>query len=428
MPERYVLLGLGRARADWFGRLGNWATSGAVPGEFVKCVSPAQVRARLGSGRAFSAVLLDGGVAGVDRDLIAEVRSHGAVTLVVTADPREWADLGANGILPPTFDRPLLLDLLGQHAAMIGESTGVEQDHDPLEVRMPGHLVAVTGPAGVGSSVAAIALAQGLAASGDDLLLADLCRVADQAMLHDSRVVVPSVQDLVDAHRVARPRAADILSQTFRIDERGYRLLLGLRRPRQWPTIRPLAFASTLDSLQRTFDIVVADVEPQVEGEDETGSLDVEERHLMARSTLLRSQVVVMVGREGIKGVHGQVRVLLDLLHLGVPATRILPVVTCAPRSPRARADITRALHDLTASSLGGGADQLASPIFLPARRVDEALRDGVALPRPLADTLAGAVRGLLGRVGAHQPLDPLPDRRLPEPVVPGSLGLEGFE
>jgi len=395
----------------------------------VKCVSPAQVRARLGSGRAFSAVLLDGGVPGVDRDLIGEIRSRGAVALVVAADPREWTDLGASGVLPPTFDRPLLLDLLGQHATMIGESTRVAPDPDHDQVRAPGHLVTVTGPAGVGSSVAAIALAQGLASSGpEDLLLADLCRVADQAMLHDSRVVVPSIQDLVDAHRVARPRGRDIVSQTFRIDERGYRLLLGLRRPRQWPTIRPQAFASTLDSLQHTFDIVVADVEPQVEGEDDTGSLDVEERHLMARSTLLRSHVVVLVGREGIKGVHGQVRVLLDLLHLGVPATRILPMVTCAPRSPRARADIARALHDLTSSSLGGGAAHLASPIFLPARRVDEALRDGVPLPRLLADPLAGAVRGLLGRVAGHAPLDPLSDTRMPEPVIPGSLGLEGLE
>lgn len=429
MAERYVLLGLGRARADWFGRLGNWATTGAVPGEFVKCVSTAQVRARLGSGRAFSAVLLDGGVPGVDRDLIAEIRSHGAVSLVVAADPREWIDLGATGVLPPTFDRPLLLDLLGQHAAMIGESTRLEPDTAHRQVRSPGRLVTVTGPAGVGSSVAAIALAQGLAATGPEtLLLADLCRVADQAMLHDSRVVVPSIQDLVDGHRVARPRSGDIVSQTFRIDERGYRLLLGLRRPRQWPTIRPQAFASTLDSLQQTFDIVVADVEPQVEGEEDTGSLDVEERHLMARSTLLRSHVVVLVGREGIKGVHAQVRVLLDLLHLGVPATRILPVVTCAPRSPRARADIAAALHDLTASSLVGGADHLASPIFLPARRVDEALRDGVPLPRPLADPLAGAVRGLLGRVMGPAPLDPLPDARMPEPIVPGSLGLGGLE
>lgn len=429
MRERYVLLGLGRARADWFGRLGNWSTSGAVPGEFVKCVSPAEVRARLASGRAFSAVLLDAGLPGVDRDLLTEVRSYGAAPIVVGDDVREWFDLGAAGVLPPSFDRPLLLDLLGQHAAMVGESGSTEVEEPGERERRTGVLVAVTGPAGVGTSTTAIALAQGLAGSGeDDVLLADLCRVADQAMLHDSRVVVPSVQDLVDAHRVAAPRARDIVAQTFRIDERGYRLLLGLRRPRQWPTIRPQAFASTLDSLQRTFDVVVADVEPEVEGEEDTGSLDVEERHLLARSTLLRANVIVVVGRQGLKGVHAHVRVLLDLLHLGVPVTRVLPVVTCASRNPRVRAEVTQALHQLASSSLGGAADQLASPVFLPTRRVDEALRDGVPLPGVMADTLAGAVRALRRRVEQHEPIDPLPDARMPEPVTPGSLGTGAAE
>lgn len=30
MRERYVLLGLARARADWFARVGQWATSAAI--------------------------------------------------------------------------------------------------------------------------------------------------------------------------------------------------------------------------------------------------------------------------------------------------------------------------------------------------------------------------------------------------------------
>ncbi len=425
MAERYVLLGLGRARADWFGRLGHWATAGAVPGEFVKCMSIAQVRARLESGRAWSAVLLDGDVPGVDVDLIATVHSHGAVALVVDTAARDWAGLGADGVLSPDFDRPLLLDLLGQHATMIGDGARSIGDVDDPADDPTGSLVAVTGAAGAGSSVTAIALAQGLATGEEAVLLADLCRVADQAMLHDSRVVVPSVQDVVDAHRVARPRDRDVVSQTFRIDERGYRLLLGLRRPRQWPTIRPRAFASTLDALQATFDLVVADVEPEVEGEDDTGSVDVEERHLMARSTLLRSHVVVLVGRPGIKGLHATVRVLLDLVHLGVPTGRILPVVTCAPRSPRARADLAQGLHVLTASSLGTASGALASPTFLPLRRVDEALRDGVPIPSPLPQVMAGAVRGLLARVHQQGPIDPFADTAVPERVVPGSLGLE---
>lgn len=30
MRERYVLLGLARARADWFSRVGQWATSASI--------------------------------------------------------------------------------------------------------------------------------------------------------------------------------------------------------------------------------------------------------------------------------------------------------------------------------------------------------------------------------------------------------------
>lgn len=425
MRERYVLLALGRPRAGWFARLGQWATTGAVPCEVLRCMSPAQVGARLGSGRAWSAVLLDADVAGVDRDLLAEVASHGAVPIVVSSDPGAWLDVGAAAVLAPDHGRVDLLDVLGAHAAMIGE-TSEAGDEVPADLARAGDLVTVVGAAGAGTSVAAIALAQGLADTGEDaVLLADLCRVADQAMLHDSRVVVPSVQDIVDAHRVSRPRGKDVVAQTFTITERGYRLLLGLRRPRQWPTIRPTAFSSTLDSLERCFDLIVCDIEPELEGEEDTGSTDVEERHLMARSAALRSQVVVLVGRPGLKGVHAQVRVLLDLLHLGVPVRRILPAVTCAPRSPRSRAEIVTALQSLAASSLGSSADDLASPIFLPTRRVDEALRDGVALPRALATPLAGGVRGLRERLADLLPTGPPATATPPERIVPGSLGLE---
>ncbi|MBY5163109.1 hypothetical protein [Salsipaludibacter albus] len=426
MQERYVLLALGRPRAEWFARLGQWATTGAVPCEVVRCMSPAQVGSRLRSGRAWSAVVLDADVAGVDHDLLTEVASHGAVPIVVATDLREWRDLGAVSVLHPSHDRAELLEVLGQHATMIGESDVVRTvDDDPRDERA-GELVAVVGPAGAGTSVTTIALAQGLAATGDEsVLLADLCRVADQAMLHDSRVVVPSVQDIVDAHRVSRPRGKDVVAQTFTITERGYRLLLGLRRPRQWPTIRPTAFSSTLDSLQRCFDLVVCDIEADLEGEDDTGSADIEERHLMARSAALRAQVIVLVGRPGLKGVHAHVRVLLDLHHLGVPVARILPVITCAPRSPRLRAEIVTALQSLAASSLGGSADELASPIFLPSRKVDDALRDGVALPRSLASPLAAGVRGVRDRLLDGLATEPIAGTTMPERITPGSLGLE---
>ena len=57
--DRYVLLGLARPRAAWFRDVGRWATSAAIPAEFLKCVSVEELRARLGAGRSHSAVLLE---------------------------------------------------------------------------------------------------------------------------------------------------------------------------------------------------------------------------------------------------------------------------------------------------------------------------------------------------------------------------------
>ena len=81
------------------------------------------------------------------------------------------------------------------------------------------------------------------AASGA-VLLADFRLHAEQAMLHDARDVVPGVQELVDAFRAGRPADGEVRALTFAVPERGYQLLLGLRRARAWSTIRPRAVRS----------------------------------------------------------------------------------------------------------------------------------------------------------------------------------------
>ena len=79
--ERYVLLGLAPARAPWFAALAQWATSATIAAEFVKCVSADEVRARLGSGRRYSALLIDSGSRWFERDLVDAAR--GAHTPVI---------------------------------------------------------------------------------------------------------------------------------------------------------------------------------------------------------------------------------------------------------------------------------------------------------------------------------------------------------
>ncbi len=420
MSERYVVAGLARARTDWFRRVGRWATEASIPVEFVRCVSVAELRARLGGGRPFSAVLVGGDTPGLDRDLLALARDVNAAPIVVADDPpRDWLELGAAVVLPSDLGRQPLLDALMSVAAPVRD-VHARGDGDVLDAPAAeqGRLVAVTGPGGTGASTVAMAVAQGFAASGERrVVLADLCRVAELAMLHDAQVVVPGLQELVEAHRGVDPPVSTVVDTTFAVPSRGYRLLLGLRRPRQWTTLRPRALEASLAGLRRAFDLTVADVDPDTEGEGETGSVDVEERHLSSRLTLARADAVLVVGEPSTKGLYSLARLLGDLLAFGVPPQRIVTVCNRSPRSARQRAESTGTLAALLDGQLGGR--ELTSPLHLPERRVEAAVRDGVALPAPLPGDLAAAVAPLLDRPRAAEA-----STAVPVPVVPGSLGL----
>lgn len=419
--DRYVVLGLGRPRSAWFRDVASWATAASLPAEFLKCVSAEELRARLRSGRPHSAVLVEGNLPAVDRDLVELARATGCAVLVVD-DPtsnRDWSALGAAAVLPSTLTREVLLDALGAHAEPVDRRTvAAFDDADGGADRAGlGLLAAVCGPGGTGASTVAASLAQGLAARGGhgEVLLADLTRNAEQSMLHDVRDVVPGVQELVEAHRARRPDPDELRALTFHVVERRYFLLLGLRRSRYWSTLRPRAFDVAFDSLRRTFGAVVADVTADFESEADGGSADVEERNHLARSSVLAADVVLAVGRPGMKGVHSLVRVLADLGAAGVPPGRIVPVFNQAPRHPRARAELTATLAELAQPALGGG--RSVSPVFLPVRKVEEAQRDAVALPAPLPQLVAGAVEAVAATLG------PPAISAVAELVRPGSLG-----
>jgi hypothetical protein len=428
MADRYVVLGLAPARAPWFADVARWSTSAALPVDFAKVVSVEEVRARLRSGRPFSALLVDGASPGLDRDLVELAASHGCAALVVDGGRgRSWPEAGVARVLALPLERDDLLDALRAHARPI------RRRDEPAVPPAPaaggegwrGRLVTVTGAGGVGRSTVATALAAGLAADPRDrglVVLADLALDAQQALLHDAGDVVPGLLELVEAHRSRAPAPDEVRRLCFALGERGYDLLLGLRRHRDWTALRRWAFAAALDGLRRTYRLVVADVDADVEGEDECGSVDVEERNVMARTALPAADLVLVVGVPGIGGLHAQLRVVRDLLGAGVEASRLLPVVNRAPRSPRGRAEAGGALARLLATA--GPPPALAgTPVFVPERRgVDEAVRDGMAPPSPLVAPVAGAVRALLDRI-PPQPPGAVPAQPAPVPVAPGSLG-----
>ncbi|HET6916695.1 MAG TPA: hypothetical protein VFH56_11455, partial [Acidimicrobiales bacterium] len=357
---RYVVLGLAPARSQWFEAVSQWSNSAALAAEFVKCVSAEEVRARLASGRVHSGLLVDAAVPALDRDLV-RAASDAATPVIVVHDRRyagaSWAELGAAAELPADFNRDQLLDALSLHCRPIGAGDRLP----PALVDAPAPLwladmVTVCGPGGTGASTVAIAIAQGMAADARNagrVLLADLARHADQAMLHDATDLGPGVQELVEAHRLGEVDPAEIRSMTFEVPRRGYHLLLGLRRPEAWSALRARAVDAAISGLRRSFRVVVADVEGDFEGESEGGSSEIEERNHLARAAAVRSAVVVAVGAPGMKGVYSLARLVRSLTACGVQPERILPVVNRAPRSPRARAELSRTFASLAEAPAG---------------------------------------------------------------------------
>ena len=422
--DRYVVMGLARARSSWFRSVAQWANSGTIPAEFVKCVSAEEVRARLATGRPFSAVLVDAGLASLDRDLVDTARTAGCATIAVDdrRGRRELGGLVIAAVLQDLFVPKALVDMLQAHARMIGRGDVLpgEPAADRSSVAS-GLVAAVCGPGGTGVSTVAVALAQGLAAEAGggagssiperSVLLADLALHAEQAMLHDARDVVPGVQELVEAHRSRQVPVEEVRSFAFDVHERRYQLLLGLRQARSWAAIRPRAFEAAFESLRAAYRVVVCDIDSDVEGEEEGGSIDVEERHVMSRTAALRADVVLAVGLPGMKGTHALVRVLNELRTAGVAPARVLPVVNRAPKGGRARSELTATLAQLA----GTGGSAFAPPVFLPERRVEEPLLHGTRLPAAVTAPLTGAFAVMVG--SAPAPGDE------PQRVRPGSLG-----
>jgi hypothetical protein len=423
--ERYVLLGLAPARAPWFAALAQWATSATIAAEFIKCVSADEVRARLASGRRHSGLLIDTSSPSFDRDVVDAARAAQTPVIAVrdgraTLSRPVAGDLGVVAELPATFSRDALLDVLTAHCQLIGRGDELPANLTPAEHPLwLGQLLAVCGPGGTGASTTAIALAQGLAADARNsrrVVLADLARRADQAMLHDATDLGPGAQELVEAHRLGRPEPDEVWRTTFDVPRRGYRLLLGLRQPEAWSALRPRAIEATIVGLRSAFQVVVADVTGDVEGEAEGGSLDVEERNQLARSAVRHASVVAVVGAAGMKGVHSLAWLIRSLTRVGVAPARVVPVINRSPRNPRARAELARALAALLAGS--GRAAGLAGPIYLPERKLEEVLRQGGPLPAAVVDPLVHAVQAVAERQADSAPAQPGSDR-----IAPGTLG-----
>jgi len=413
MTDRFVVMGVTHLRSPWFDEVARWATGGTIAIDFVKCVGVAEVAQRLRGGAACSAVLIDAAAPGLDRDLLTAIRRSGAALICVT-DPRVQRPaptLPHITLLPPTFGPEELITTLAAVAQPVSWRTvdrAAEIVPGPVTPeagtrRAVGRVVAVCGRGGAGSSVISMALAQQLSLRPDgagSVGLADLTLNGDLACYHDAVDVIPGVQEFVEAHRHGSPGRSNSASMLHEVPERGYALLLGLRRRHDWTVIQPAATAAALDSLAGWFRWTVCDITADFETEEQTGSVDVEERHSLALGATGRADVVVAVGVPTMKGVRDLVRLIDDLVATGVDPASIQPAVNHSPRSRNARAEIAGALGTLCVHP------PKASPVYVWTRRgLDTGLRCADRLPSAVGDPVADAVTELANRHLSHEPV-----------------------
>jgi hypothetical protein len=203
----------------------------------------------------------------------------------------------------------------------------------------------------------------------------------------------------------------------FTIVERHYDLLLGLRRPNEWTTLRPRALAASLGAMRDAYAVTIADVELELDGERETGSVEVEERHVLSRTVLESADQVLVVARADLAGVHRLVGAINELVEFGVSPTTISPILNGAPRSASQRARFTKAVSELTRPTIARSSD-LVPPTFVPWRTdVERAHQLGLHLPKALTKPLAGIRLTSSSKRSAG-------NEQLPERVMPGSLSM----
>jgi hypothetical protein len=175
---------------------------------------------------------------------------------------------------------------------------------------------------------------------------------------------------------------------------------------------------ATIAGLLEAWDVVVADVDADVEGQRATGSIDVEERHAASRATVHRADVAIVVSRPGLAGVAALARSVHDLLDHGVAPEAVVPVLNRVPRR-MTQVEIVRAWPALVEHT------DVRPPLVVPDVPATEArVRDRRLVPPRITRSLGRAVDALLER---RPDRDASGDDDTYEVIQPGSLGALAF-
>lgn len=347
------------------------------------------------------AALIEAGAGGIDPHLIGFLRGRCTVVVVDGRPTRPaWEAIGATVLLETPPDEASLqaaLDRADRGSPRPGPTGGAPAAE--------GAIIAVIAASGGGGATTATALARALAATRSDLagsgdgggiVLADLTLDAPHRALHGLDPDRTGLPELVESSRFGAPSAVPVAGALHSLGP-GLALLPGLRHHHDWVSVGEAAASSVLRALRAHAEVVVAHVDRDLEGESDTGSYDIEDRNVLARTAVRAADLLVLAGRGDSAGQHGLLAALAAL-----EAFRFAPERTLAVETTTAR--------------MAWRNRREANPPGLQVLQRREGDRADLWLGRALRTRLA-----LAG--AAPAPVTATPASGEPQRVVPGTLG-----
>lgn len=394
-----------------------------------RCVDLADLVALCRAGLVGVAVV-SAGLARLDGDVVARLRTSGVSVLVIEDDDHAGIALswGVSDVATASTPAATLVERVAALAGRPGSGIAPARPASPAArpepgtvdgepaVADPGTVVAVWGPAGApGRSTVAVNLAVEAAGRGTDTLLVD----ADTAGGAVSTLlgILDEAPGLAAACRAAargRLDAAGLAGHALQAGE-NLRVLTGATRPDRWRELRPAALAAVLDAARQSAELVLVDLGAGLAtGHGDAGAAG---PGVVAASVLDAADVVVVVGTADPLGLLRLVHALDQLADHAVGRTPVVVVNRLRESvvGPRPAQQVREALARFAGVS---------SVHLLPddPAATDRSLRLG----RPLADASgAGPLRAAIGDLVvdvapvAREPSAPPPGRRRGRRSVP---------
>ena len=272
-------------------------------------------------------VLIDLSVRGLSRDAVASMLRSAAVIGLRSREEAEGTTVGLRHVLEA--DAPIEEILAAVTAAVSSDeehSGWVQEGEEPASERETGRLVAVWGPAGApGRSTVAANLAAEAALAGHGTVLVDADTYGPS--LSQMLGVLDEAPGLVAAAR-AHDRdtlTEETLDALLPVVQTNLRLLSGIGVPARWAELRRGAMDGVWSALRRRGGIVVADIAPVLEADEELSyDTAAPQRNAAALSALEAADAVIAVVAADPVSITRLLRDHARLQELGVEELHVI--------------------------------------------------------------------------------------------------------